>query len=108
MNLRISAIEYFLPSKVINNQTLVDSFGFDVDFFVFHQASKYMLSELMERIKIPEDKMIFALSSCGNTVSSSIPIALHSLMSDPSNRNKRVLLSSFGVGFSWASVIIRL
>jgi len=80
----------------------------DIDFYVFHQASKYMLESLMKRINIPEHKMIIDLSFCGNTVSSSIPIALKGLMQKPSNIGKRVLLSGFGVGLSWATTIIKI
>ena len=80
----------------------------DIDYYVFHQASEYMLKSLMKRMKITESKMVFALSSCGNTVSSSIPIALNSLMKRELNYTKRVLLSGFGVGLSWASVIIKI
>jgi 3-oxoacyl-[acyl-carrier-protein] synthase-3 len=80
----------------------------DIDYYVFHQASKYMLQALMKRMRISESKMVFALSFCGNTVSSSIPIALNSLMQSERNYNKRVLLSGFGVGLSWASVIIKI
>lgn len=87
----------------VNNLSMAD-----IDFFVFHQASKYMLQSLMTRMKIPESKMVFALSAYGNTVSSAIPIALRSLINDPSHQGKRVLLCGFGVGLSWASVVIRL
>jgi len=80
----------------------------DIDFYVFHQASKYMLDSLRERMNIPEKKMVVALSYCGNTVSSSIPIALKDLLQEPSNRGKRALLSGFGVGLSWATVTIRI
>lgn len=80
----------------------------EVDFFVFHQASKYMLDSLRERMKIPQEKMVYEMNFCGNTVSSSIPIALRSLLADSENTGKCAVLSGFGVGLSWASVIIRL
>lgn len=80
----------------------------DIDFYVFHQASRYMLLSLMQRMNIPEHKMVINLSTFGNTVSSSIPIALQGLLQEPSNLGKRALLSGFGVGLSWATVIIRI
>jgi 3-oxoacyl-[acyl-carrier-protein] synthase-3 len=64
----------------------------DVDFYVFHQASKYMLDSLKKRLSIPEGKMPLSIEKVGNTVSSSIPIVLHDLLKEPSNRAKKVLI----------------
>ena len=80
----------------------------DIDYYVFHQASGHMLQSLMKHMNIPREKMVYALSNCGNTVSSSIPIALKSLMRDRANLGQRAFLSGFGVGLSWASAIIRI
>jgi 3-oxoacyl-[acyl-carrier-protein] synthase-3 len=80
----------------------------DIDFFVFHQASKYMLDSLRTRINIPAEKTVYELEFCGNTISSSIPIALKKLSSSYLGTGKRILLSGFGVGLSWASVVIRI
>jgi 3-oxoacyl-[acyl-carrier-protein] synthase-3 len=80
----------------------------DIDFFVFHQASKYMLDSLRARINIPAEKMVYELEFCGNTVSSSIPIALKKLTSNYLGTGRRILLSGFGVGLSWASVVTRI
>jgi 3-oxoacyl-[acyl-carrier-protein] synthase-3 len=41
------------------------------------------------------------MRDCGNTVSSTIPMALEPLVSD--GRARRVLLVGFGVGYSWAA-----
>ena len=79
----------------------------DVDLFVFHQANKYMLEHLRKKLKIDEDKFFVNLSKVGNTVSSTIPIAL----CDARDENKltgNVLLAGFGVGLSWGATIIRI
>lgn len=79
----------------------------DVDLFVFHQANKYMLEHLRKKLKIDEDKFFVNLAKVGNTVSSTIPIAL----CDARDENKltgNVLLAGFGVGLSWGATIIRI
>ena len=79
----------------------------DIDLFVFHQANKYMLEHLRKKLKIDEDKFFVNLANVGNTVSSTIPIAL----CDARNENKltgNVLLAGFGVGLSWGATIIRI
>jgi 3-oxoacyl-[acyl-carrier-protein] synthase-3 len=80
----------------------------EIDFFVFHQASKYLLDSLKKQMKIPDSKMVYALETFGNTISSSIPIALKEITDNPANQGKRALLCGFGVGLSWASVVIRI
>jgi 3-oxoacyl-[acyl-carrier-protein] synthase-3 len=80
----------------------------DIDLFVFHQASKLTLDSLIKMLKISEDKVFVNLKDIGNTVSSSIPIALKD--AEESRKLKKgdlVLLSGFGVGLSWGSIIMK-
>jgi 3-oxoacyl-[acyl-carrier-protein] synthase-3 len=80
----------------------------DVDHFVFHQANRYMLENLRAKCRIPEDKFVIDLENVGNTVSSSIPIALRS-MHDAGRLNSGdlAMLVGFGVGYSWAATFVR-
>lgn len=78
-----------------------------VDFFIFHQANKYMLEFLRKKIKIPADKFYNPLSRTGNTVSSSIPIAMKQAFNDGLlSAGQRILLAGFGVGYSWGATLI--
>lgn len=75
----------------------------EIDSFVFHQANRYMLDNLTRRMEIPSNKWIDAISDTGNTVSSSVPIALTKIQDI---HVRRVLISGFGVGLSWASGVL--
>lgn len=80
----------------------------DIDLVVFHQANRHMLEHLRKSMRIPEEKFYISFAHCGNTVSSTIPIALtearrEGRLSDGS----RVLLVGFGVGYSWGATILR-
>lgn len=79
----------------------------DVDLFVLHQASAYMLAYLAKRMGLASDRVPVLLAETGNTVSSSIPFALVRLAADGELAGRTVLLSGFGVGLSWASTIVR-
>jgi 3-oxoacyl-[acyl-carrier-protein] synthase-3 len=80
----------------------------DVDRFVFHQANQYMLENLREKIGIPPEKFIIEMHDCGNTVSSTIPIALKRAVSAGKIRaGHRVMLVGFGVGYSWGALLLR-
>ncbi len=80
----------------------------DIDLFVFHQANRYMLEHLRKRMKIPEEKFVVAMGHCGNTVSSTIPIALkHAACEGRLTNQSTVMLVGFGVGYSWAATLLR-
>lgn len=76
----------------------------NIDLFIFHQANKYMLNHLRKKIGISEDKFIINIEHCGNTVSSTIPIAIYEgLKQGRFNNAKNIVLEGFGVGYSWAA-----
>lgn len=79
----------------------------DIDFFIFHQGSKYMLANLQKTLKISDRKMVMFLENIGNSVSSSIPLAFENLLLNETLSGKTILLSGFGVGLSWGSVVIK-
>ena len=79
----------------------------DVDLFVFHQANQYMLEHLRMKLKIPKEKFYVFLRDCGNTVSSTIPIALKEAANDGKLKpGDVVMLVGFGVGYSWGAVLL--
>ena len=80
----------------------------DIDLFVFHQASKLALDSVIRSLRIKPEKAYINIQDVGNTVSSSIPIALK----DAKDRGlvkkgDLILLAGFGVGLSWGSTIIK-
>jgi len=80
----------------------------NIDLFVFHQANKYMLNFLRKKIKIDEDKFYYCLENTGNTVSSTIPIALkEALKENAIKKNDKVLIAGFGVGYSWGGNVLQ-
>jgi len=81
----------------------------DVDFVIPHQANKFMLERLRAKMKIPVEKFWIDMEDCGNTVSSTIPIALESAMQQGRVKTgDRVALVGFGVGYSWGAAMIRI
>jgi 3-oxoacyl-[acyl-carrier-protein] synthase-3 len=81
----------------------------EVDYFVFHQANRFMLEHLRQKIGVPAGKFCINLDSYGNTVSSTIPMALEIAMAQQQIRSgDRVMLVGFGVGYSWAASMIRM
>ncbi len=80
----------------------------EVDLFVFHQANQFMLDHLRKKLRIPPEKFVIAMEQTGNTVSSSIPIALQSAQEQGQlTPGALVMLVGFGVGYSWGATLIR-
>jgi 3-oxoacyl-[acyl-carrier-protein] synthase-3 len=90
---------------------LVDIAGMtlqDVDSFFFHQASKVVLENIQRKLNIPQSKIYTNLERVGNTVSSSIPIALCDAQREGRiKKGDQLLLSGFGVGLSWGSCLLK-
>lgn len=80
----------------------------DVDYFVFHQANKFMLDTIRKICRIPKERFYNNINQTGNTVSSTILIALKDCIDDATiTSNKKVLIAGFGVGLSYASCLLK-
>lgn len=92
-----------IPKSVYKVLELNDCKITEIDRFLFHQGSRFIVESIAKRMKLDVNRVPFGACDYGNTVSSSIPIMLaNSLRSD-----HRILLSGFGVGLSWASTILK-
>ena len=79
----------------------------EIDFFVFHQASIFMLDTLERKINLEGlNKVVKCVEQFGNTVSSSIPIALKDIICECNKKSLKIFISGFGVGASWASNVL--
>lgn len=81
----------------------------DIDYFIFHQANKFMLDYLRKKMKVDSEKFYNNILDTGNTVSSTIPIALKEcLENNKVKTGDKVLLCGFGVGYSWGATVITI
>ena len=91
-------------ARVLEETNLVPG---DIDLFVFHQANMFMLDHLREKLNISRSKFYVSLADTGNTVSSTIPIALKEAETEGVlHPGMTVMILGFGVGLSWAGAII--
>lgn len=96
--------------KVVNQLLILSEQTLDkIDYFVFHQANKFMLEHLRTKMKINPEKFWLNLENVGNTVSSTIPIALETALQEQKIRSgDRVMLVGFGVGYSLAGTVVQI
>jgi 3-oxoacyl-[acyl-carrier-protein] synthase-3 len=90
-----------VPAAIARLEAMTGVGLHDYDVVAFHQANGFMLERLRAKLDIAPSKFALRLEACGNTVSSTIPIALEPLIGGSTRR--RALLVGFGVGYSWAA-----
>lgn len=102
-NFTIETVPQLLNDTLLKNRLKKE----EIDLFVFHQANKFMMNYLRKKLEISESKFYYFMENVGNTVSSTIPIALKEALNDNSIvPQSKVLLAGFGVGYSWGSTIL--
>jgi len=81
----------------------------DIDLFIFHQASGFILETLGKKMKIPKEKLFVNIREKANTLSATVPIALRDAMdAGITKKGNRILLAGFGIGYSWGATIISI
>ena len=83
------------------NDLVVD----DIDLFLLHQGSKYLVEYVSRKLGVESEKAPFEAARYGNTVSSSIPLMLQKHID--AGRLERIVLSGFGVGFTWGNSLLQ-
>ena len=82
--------------------------GNDIKLFIPHQANKRIIDATGERCGIPKDRVLINIDRYGNTTAGTIPIALNEAVENKLiNNGDYILLSAFGSGFTWGSVLIK-
>lgn len=83
----------------------------ELDYLLLHQANHRILEKMATKIGIAREKCPANMMSYGNTSAASIPILLSECVADGRIRldgSQTVLMSGFGGGLTWASLILRL
>lgn len=103
-NFTLDAVPAMLKQILEKNELLKDQ----IDYYIFHQANKFMLNTICKVCGIPKDKFYINLNTTGNTVSSTILIGLKDCMDNCIiNSGDKIMISGFGVGLSWGGTLIK-
>ncbi|OYW79246.1 MAG: 3-oxoacyl-ACP synthase [Asticcacaulis sp. 32-58-5] len=79
-----------------------------MDHVILHQANAMMIQSLAKKIGLRDDQVVEAVKNYGNTGPASIPLAMCDLFREHTSPHPvNLLLSGFGVGWSWASAVWR-
>ena len=103
-NFTLEAVPAMMNDVLEKNQMERDM----VDYFVFHQANKFMLNTIRKVCVLPKDKFYVNLEDTGNTVSSTVLIALKDCLEKGIIQpGMKVMITGFGVGLSWGGTILK-
>lgn len=90
--------EKFMADEGIDRNT-------DIDFFLIHQANKMIVDRVVKKLKLPLEKVPYNLEEYGNLGGASIPTLMVTRLRDQLKEGpQRLLMSSFGLGLSWATM----
>ena len=102
-NFTLESVPAMIKEILFKNNMTSD----DVDYYVFHQANKFMLNTIRKVCVLPKDKFYVNLEETGNTVSSTVMIGLKQCIeADSIKSGMKVMISGYGVGLSWGGVIL--
>ncbi len=105
LNFTLDAVPAMMK-RVLERNSLTEE---QVDFYVFHQANKFMLDALRQICLLPKERFYIDLATTGNTVSSSVLIALRDCMDKHLIApGSNVMIAGFGTGLSLGGTILRL
>jgi 3-oxoacyl-[acyl-carrier-protein] synthase III len=95
---------------VTSAQKLLDQLGLtvdDIDLYVPHQANVRIIKHAVEKLGIPEEKVVINVDRYGNTSSGSIPLALADAVHDRRvEKGDIVLMTGMGAGLTWGSGVM--
>ena len=104
-NFTLEAVPAMMKDICAKNSISAD----DVDYYVFHQANKFMLNTIRKVCILPKEKFYVNLEETGNTVSSTVMIGLKQCMEAGTiHAGMNVMISGFGVGLSWGGTLLRI
>lgn len=103
-NFTIERVPKLIEDTLAKNEISKD----EIDYYVFHQANKFMLNTIRKVCGLPKDKFYVNIEDTGNTTSSTIPVGLKLCLDNQQiTSGQKVMVAGFGVGLSWAATVLK-
>lgn len=103
LNYSLDSIPQLVEDVLEKNNVTMD----DIDLHVYHQANTFLANLERRKLRIPEEKYYCNIENFGNTVSSTIPIALcEALKEGRIKQGTKVLSVAQGLGYTWGGMVL--
>lgn len=108
----MDVFSFAISKPPVSIKNMMDRFGLDkdkdIDYFLIHQANKLIVDRIVKKLKLDESKTPYNLQEFGNLGGASIPMLMTTRIADSlSSRPLTLLCSSFGLGLTWGTMILR-
>lgn len=83
----------------------------ELDYLLLHQANRRILDKMAKKIGMSREKFLENMMHYGNTSAASIPILLSESVQNGQLKldgSQHILLSGFGGGLTWGSLIVKI
>jgi 3-oxoacyl-[acyl-carrier-protein] synthase-3 len=81
--------------------------GNDVNLFIPHQANARIIKAVAEKLGLDSDRVVMNIDRYGNTTAATIPLAMSEAYQEGKMKaGDLILLSAFGAGFTWGSILL--
>lgn len=103
LNYSLDSIPQLVADVLEKNNVTMD----DIDLHVYHQANTFLANLERRKLRIPVERYYCNIENVGNTVSSTIPIALRMAMDDGTLKSgMKVLSVAQGLGYTWGGMVL--
>lgn len=107
----MDVFSFAISRPPISIKQMMERYGMttdNVDYFLIHQANKLILDRIVKKLKLPLEKVPYDLQEFGNLGGASIPMLMtYNLADDLQKRPLTLLCSSFGLGLTWGTMVLR-
>jgi 3-oxoacyl-[acyl-carrier-protein] synthase-3 len=104
-NFTIKRVPELIKATHLLSQTGIS----DIDYYIFHQSNHFIIKHLINKLKIPSDKVPIILKDFGNTGGPSVPLTItQGDLKRPTDRSLSLMLLGYGVGLSWGAALVDL
>lgn len=103
--------KFAVRAMVESSEQVVSQAGLsmqDISLVIPHQANFRIIEAAAKRLNIPLERFVCNVDRYGNTSSASIPLALDEAVGAGRVKSgDHILLSSFGAGLAWGTMVMR-
>ena len=107
----MDVLSFAISRPPISIKKLMDAYNLNtenVDFFLIHQANKLIVDRIVKKLKLPKEKVPYDLQEFGNLGGASIPMLMtYNLASELQKRPLTLVCSAFGLGLTWATMVLK-
>jgi 3-oxoacyl-[acyl-carrier-protein] synthase-3 len=108
----MNVFSFAITRPPVSVKNMMDRLGLDkdkdIDYFLIHQANKMIVDRIVKKLKLDPEKTPYDLQEFGNLGGASIPMLMTYNISDSLQARPLTLLcSSFGLGLTWGTMLLR-